>query len=44
MKPLDPAALAAVTGGLNLEHSRESTNVEDRRGEDPRVWRKKRRG
>ena len=32
MTNLDPNALAAVCGGMNIDGFRRSTNVEDRRG------------
>ena len=47
MKPLDLDALAGVHGGMRLDRMRESTNVEDRRGETPpqeSFMRDKRRG
>jgi len=35
MTNLDPADLATVVGGMNIDGFRESTNVEDRRGLSP---------
>ena len=51
MRPIDLATLGGVHGGMRLDRMRESTNVEDRRGEAPPleemdrpVMRDKRRG
>lgn len=32
---IDPAALAGVSGGMNLDGARRSTNIEDRRNMSP---------